>query len=310
MVGWRCGARQKRCKSAPEAPPRLVRLAPYRSRVYSVLWSRCLRPGVMGDPSTRRSLCVYVRVCVGVPTSNQEFRLCLVIIKGTVSSLVWAFSRSPRPATLPGLASTKVALTTSLPVLLSSFRKPPPKPPNLPITWLSVFHLSPGYRRASSTHTAAHPTREEGYPPPEPSTVCRFVCVRLGITYKGLPNPRPLHRAAAAAPDNVSCSPFCCLQQRAPPAWFCPSPMFAPPKHIYAAHLQPISTSSNLSPGDSAYLTHNTQPASKHLLNITFQAYRRRAVSTLVVARFQSQIHLSLAPPDQQHLQHQLAALQ
>lgn len=67
------------------------------------------------------------------------------------------------------------------------------------------------------------------------------VCVCLGITNKERPNPRPLHQAAAAAPDNVSSRPFCCLQQRAPPAWFCPFSMF-PPEHIYAAHLQPIST--------------------------------------------------------------------
>lgn len=70
MVGWAAVVHgRKDAKSAPEAPPRLVRLAPYRSRVYSVLWSRCLRPGVMGDPSTRKKL---VCVCAGVPTSNQE----------------------------------------------------------------------------------------------------------------------------------------------------------------------------------------------------------------------------------------------
>lgn len=61
--------------------------------------------------------------------------------------------------------------------------------------------------------------------------------------------------------------------------------MFPPQEHIYAAHLQPISTSSILSPRDSdAQLL--TLPcihlqshafASKHLLNITFLHHRRTA---------------------------------
>lgn len=152
---------RKDAKSAPEAPPRLVRLAPYRSRVPSVLWSRCLRPGVMGDPFDSKEACVRVSVCVGVPTSNQELgKGCLSERVGDHKGdgIVSCFGLSQEP---PSCDSPRPALDKSCPdylrpylhsILLSSFCKPP-KPPNSPITWLSVsHHPSPSYRRAS-THT-------------------------------------------------------------------------------------------------------------------------------------------------------------
>lgn len=213
---------RKDAKSAPEAPPRLVRLAPYRSRVSSVLWSRCLRPGVMGDPFDSKEACVRACVCVGVPTSNQELgKGCLSERAGDHKGdgIVSCFGLSQEP---PSCDSPRPALDKSCPdylrpylhsILLSSFCKPP-KPPNSPITWLSVsHHPSPSYRRAS-THTEKRGTL------PKLQLVC--VCVP-GNHQQRTPNcPDSLHRAAAAAPDNVSSRPFCCLQQRAPPPWFCP----------------------------------------------------------------------------------------
>lgn len=63
-------------------------------------------------------MCVYWGPNLEPGVGKREVCLSgLVIIKGTVSSLVLAFPRSPRPATLPGLASTKVTLTTSLSTL-------------------------------------------------------------------------------------------------------------------------------------------------------------------------------------------------
>ena len=64
--------------------------------------------------------------------------------------------------------------------------------------------------------------------------------------------PRLQAAAAAAAPDNVSSSPFvvCSKRARAPPAWFFALPCSRQSTYMQH-HLQPISTSSDLSPGDS-----------------------------------------------------------
>lgn len=152
-------------------------------------------------------------------TRSWERAVCLsglVIIKGTVSSLVLAFPRSPRPATLPGLPSTKVALTTYVPIYtLSCCRhSASPRSPRIP--------LSLGYQFPIIHHPAivGLPHTQRRGVPSRSFNWC--VCVP-GNHQQRTPNcPDSLHRAAAAAPDNVSSRPFCCLQQRAPPPWFCP----------------------------------------------------------------------------------------